>query len=661
MKFNLKNVFLSIGVLVLSFVMFAGKADAVAISSNGTGGGAFGSTSTWAGGVVPSAADDITIVSGDTVTVADDTTDTTGSITIDDGGALTVSGTLTVTDPAFVANNGTLTVTTSLTGDGTVTNGATGVLNIGGAVDVTTLTATVSGNIVNYTGAGQTCKATTYYNLRFTGSGSVTCAPVATTNILTSGTPSWTLSSAFTNAGTLTVGSGTTIITAGFAFTVSGVTTINGGTLTLTNNTGAKTFTGLVTVNSGTLNGASTNIITSAGIANVAGTVSITGTDTIGTAGATFSGTNAIANLIISTGTTTNSGTMTISGALTVNGAMTNSGTLTAAAVAASSNTLTNSGTATITTFSGTLVGLTNTGTLNLAGATTAAADITTLTAGTAGTVNYNLAGNQTIKTGTYYDLTLSGGGSAVKTILATTTVVHDLSIAASTIASLTNGGSSTANGLKFAGNYQHGGSWGGADSAATQKSATYFAGTVTGIVTVAVSHTGGNPNEETIIVIPATPAVAQSTVPVTIQITPEITMVTTSPGCSGGNLFNTSTGAACVNNPAVPEGCGGGKAFSPVTGQACPASSTTTVTTTTTTTTTYNFGTTTLKNGSRGEAVKELQRFLNAKLSLGLVVDGILGPKTIKVIKQWQKDRGLVADGLIGAKTKAKMNAEAN
>jgi peptidoglycan hydrolase-like protein with peptidoglycan-binding domain len=75
----------------------------------------------------------------------------------------------------------------------------------------------------------------------------------------------------------------------------------------------------------------------------------------------------------------------------------------------------------------------------------------------------------------------------------------------------------------------------------------------------------------------------------------------------------------------------------------------------------TYNFGTTTLKNGSTGNAVMELQRFLNDKLNLGLVVDGKLGPKTIAVIKQWQKDNGLVSDGLIGAKTKAMMNTEAN
>ena len=76
-------------------------------------------------------------------------------------------------------------------------------------------------------------------------------------------------------------------------------------------------------------------------------------------------------------------------------------------------------------------------------------------------------------------------------------------------------------------------------------------------------------------------------------------------------------------------------------------------------TSTTYNFGTSTLKNGSRGEAVKELQRFLNATLNLGLVVDGSLGPKTIAVVKQWQEDNGLVADGLIGPATKAMMNGQ--
>ena len=98
----------------------------------------------------------------------------------------------------------------------------------------------------------------------------------------------------------------------------------------------------------------------------------------------------------------------------------------------------------------------------------------------------------------------------------------------------------------------------------------------------------------------------------------------TVAQGCSGGNIYNTSTGNLCINTIVHS----------------------------------YNFGTATLKNGSSGEAVKELQRFLNTKLGLGLVIDGALGPKTIAVVKQWQKDNGLVSDGLVGQKTKVKMNA---
>ena len=71
----------------------------------------------------------------------------------------------------------------------------------------------------------------------------------------------------------------------------------------------------------------------------------------------------------------------------------------------------------------------------------------------------------------------------------------------------------------------------------------------------------------------------------------------------------------------------------------------------------TTGLGTKTLKLGSKGDAVKELQRYLNKNLNMNLVIDGILGKKTIAVIKQWQKDHGLVPDGLVGPKTKALMN----
>jgi hypothetical protein len=152
----------------------------------------------------------------------------------------------------------------------------------------------------------------------------------------------------------------------------------------------------------------------------------------------------------------------------------------------------------------------------------------------------------------------------------------------------------------------------------------------------------------------------------------------TTTPGCNGTVGFSVVTGQSCVTNtggvittyiPTTIPGCNGTVGFSVVTGQSC-ATNTGGVTTTYTYTppvtvtingSTYNFGTVTLKFWSKGEAVKELQRFLNNTLNLNLKVDGILGLKTIAIIRQWQKSHGLVADGLVGAKTKLKMNAESN
>jgi len=69
-----------------------------------------------------------------------------------------------------------------------------------------------------------------------------------------------------------------------------------------------------------------------------------------------------------------------------------------------------------------------------------------------------------------------------------------------------------------------------------------------------------------------------------------------------------------------------------------------------------YNFGSSILRIGSQGYAVKELQRFLNFTFNAQLVVDGKLGPKTIIIIKQWQLVHDLVPDGIIGPKTMAKI-----
>lgn len=71
-----------------------------------------------------------------------------------------------------LTNNGTITVTSALSSGGGVTQGLSGVLNIGGTSTITTLDATTNaGNTVNYTGDSQTIKAVNYSNLILSGSG----------------------------------------------------------------------------------------------------------------------------------------------------------------------------------------------------------------------------------------------------------------------------------------------------------------------------------------------------------------------------------------------------------------------------------------------------------------------------------------------------------
>ena len=56
------------------------------------------------------------------------------------------------------------------------------------------------------------------------------------------------------------------------------------------------------------------------------------------------------------------------------------------------------------------------------------------------------------------------------------------------------------------------------------------------------------------------------------------------------------------------------------------------------------------LKNGSKGEEVKQLQTLL------GLSADGSFGPMTEAKVKEWQTKNGLTADGIVGDGTWGKM-----
>ena len=58
-----------------------------------------------------------------------------------------------------------------------------------------------------------------------------------------------------------------------------------------------------------------------------------------------------------------------------------------------------------------------------------------------------------------------------------------------------------------------------------------------------------------------------------------------------------------------------------------------------------------TIKQGSRGPLVAEVQEKLNINPA-----DGIFGPGTARIVKEWQSSNGLVADGIVGPKTLGKL-----
>jgi peptidoglycan hydrolase-like protein with peptidoglycan-binding domain len=65
-----------------------------------------------------------------------------------------------------------------------------------------------------------------------------------------------------------------------------------------------------------------------------------------------------------------------------------------------------------------------------------------------------------------------------------------------------------------------------------------------------------------------------------------------------------------------------------------------------------------TLKSGSSGDRVKNLQKFLNWYGKYGLSVDGKYGSKTETALKKFQKSEGITADGIYGKNTQGKAKA---
>jgi peptidoglycan hydrolase-like protein with peptidoglycan-binding domain len=74
------------------------------------------------------------------------------------------------------------------------------------------------------------------------------------------------------------------------------------------------------------------------------------------------------------------------------------------------------------------------------------------------------------------------------------------------------------------------------------------------------------------------------------------------------------------------------------------------------TSSTTSSSSSTVLKRGSKGEAVKTLQKNLNTVMNAGLAVDGSFGPACETAVKNFQKKYGLTVDGSYGPASQAKM-----
>jgi hypothetical protein len=375
------------------------------------------------------------------------------SVTI--SGTYTISGTLTAPSVTLNGNctlSGTLTVSTTLAGSSTLTMGATGVLNVGAASITPTLVATAVGNTVNYTGTGQTLKLVAYHHLILSG-GAETFGGITAINgdLTLSGSATATMGAGLSIGGSLNIGNGTTFTSGAYGLSVGGTTTVGGGasgTLNISGATGAKTFTGAVTINAGgaltesaaaalsfggdvTIGGTLTE--NGAAVVAIAGNLQNNGTYTASTGAHTFSGPAKTigGNNAMSIPSVTLSGTYTLSQTLTVSTTLAGAGTLT----------------------------MGGTGVLNI-GAVSVTPTLDATAVGN--TVNYNLGGIQTAKPTTYYNLTLSTSGA--KTITGVS-INGTLDFEGTATATFT--GTDSANSLTFVNVTQAAGQWGSTTSGA--------------------------------------------------------------------------------------------------------------------------------------------------------------------------------------------------
>jgi hypothetical protein len=411
-------------------------------------------------------ADNVTIADTHTVTIAAQPVNQTGTVTVDAGGILTVSNpdtifsTLTVDGTVTAANNvdfGALTVNNggvvNAAGNGTYTASSL-TINSGGTAnisrDFTVDSATLIAGTINFSSTSVTSRAMTFLAPVTLNSGATWNEPAAGNGA----NNTYNFFSDLTNNATVFI----TSDTATHTFGGSGKT-INGSTNTAIARvtvSGTYTNNGILTVGntlSGT--GALTNDVT--GTLNLGGNVSITNFANAGTTTKTGAGpiSTALANF-------TNTGMLNLNGTGTISGITNNAG-----------GTVNLESSGTITAFDN----ATATSVLNISDLTPP--NITTLTVSVPGnTVNYNGAGDQTVKPIAYSNLVFSGSGEKSITMPNGSTLTNgNLSIAPTGTAKANiTGPNLVVNSLTLAGFGKTSGTWGSTSSVAANTDDNFFA-----------------------------------------------------------------------------------------------------------------------------------------------------------------------------------------
>ena len=331
------------------------------------------------------------------------------------GGNVTVNGNLTLAGTVGISfpNNVTLAAGVVLTNTNTSTVTITGVLN---GSDVSSQwvnevnSSLVYNNAAQPMATGALVASANPNTVTYSLNGAQIIAPATYHNLVVSTGNTKTLGGNVTVNNNLTIGVGTTLQLSSYNITVSGTTDIS-GTLNDNNATGINLFAGQVTINPGatwtTTNNPSFTF--QGGLVNN-GTMTATGTGTY-----TFSSNSQD---IGGSAAITFAGPVLISGAITVTNKNTN-----------------------VITINGTLDGDNasatwkndNGSTLNYGNASMPFATAGVLDASaTSNTVNYYVNAAQTVRAGTYNNLTISGGNT--KTLAGDVTVLNNLNITAGTL-----------------------------------------------------------------------------------------------------------------------------------------------------------------------------------------------------------------------------------